>query len=61
MLFPNIPRVLFFSGKSVTEFLQRFSDIYINYRVVIIEDKFNKLLRYYEKEIKSFIKLIVEY
>jgi len=35
--------------------------MYINYRVVIIEDKFNKLLRYYEKEIMSFIKLIVEY
>jgi len=59
--FLSIPRVLFFSGKNVTKFLKRFSDIYINYRVVTIEDKLNKLLGYDEKEIRSFIKLIVEY
>ena len=56
---PSTPRSLMFKGANVTEFLKRYKDLCLDYRVTD-EDRLIRLPRYYIQPIAETIKSLKE-
>jgi hypothetical protein len=48
----------FFGGKNITEFLDRFEDLCVNYRV-ITSQKVARIIRYYLLSIRYYLRIIL--
>lgn len=57
MSYPKMPKTLFFDGKNVTNFLDKFSDFYGDYKL-FNEEKIKQLPKYCKMQIEQTIEIM---
>jgi hypothetical protein len=48
----------FFRGKNITEFLDRFKDLYVDYKITT-NQKVARIIRYYSLSIRYYLRIIL--